>query len=545
MDMKAYLQRVSLTDTAPPSLSALRELHRHHVHSVPTESLSIHSGEKIILDIPWIYNKIVVRRRGGFCYENNGLFLWVLQQLGYKTQVLSANVRNIFIGIYGPPFDHMILTVELEGRRWLCDVGYGEGIVEPFPLEDGWEEEQDSGVYRLRVEGDEWYMERKEEEIWRSLFKFTLEEKKFEDFQEMCEYHQTSPSSVFVRKSFCSLQLPRARLTYMGRRLISTQYTKGGGSVKTTQELTEEEIPSLLNDKFGIVLNGKLIPKDENIVIPNQLQSDYSSKPDLNTYLQRVGLPEFKAPSMQPSLSGLRAVHRHHLLSIPFESLSIHSGEKIHLDICWIYEKIVLRKRGGFCFENNGLHFWVLQQLGYQPRVISARVRDEVTGVYTPPLSHMLLIVELEGRRWLCDVGFGESILEPFPLEAGWEEEQGSCVYRLRVEGDEWYMERKEEEDWRSLYKFTLEERTFEDFRDMCEYLQTEPSSFFVRKSFCTLRLPHGRLTYMGHRLISTEYTKGGGSVKTTQELNEEEIPGVLRDKFGIVLSGKLIPKND
>ncbi|XP_044159875.1 arylamine N-acetyltransferase, pineal gland isozyme NAT-10-like isoform X2 [Bufo gargarizans] len=251
------------------------------------------------------------------------------------------------------------------------------------------------------------------------------------------------------------------------------------------------------------------------------------------------------APSMQPSLSGLRALHRHHLLSIPFESLSMHSGEKIHLDICWIYEKIVLRKRGGFCFENNGLHFWVLQQLGYQPQVISAKVRDEVTGLYTPPLSHMLLIVELEGRRWLCDVGFGEGIIEPFPLEAGWEEEQDSGVYRLRVEGDEWYMERKEEEDWRSLYKFTLEERTYEDFRDMCEYLQTEPSSFFVRKSFCTLQLPHGRLTYMGHRLISTEYTKGGGSVKTTQKLNEEEIPGVLRDKFGIVLSGKLIPKDD
>ncbi|XP_056390604.1 arylamine N-acetyltransferase 2-like isoform X2 [Hyla sarda] len=270
MDIKAYLQRVNLTYCKPPSLSALRELHRHHVHSVPTESLSIHSGEKIILDFSWIYDKIVVRRRGGFCYENNGLFLWVLQQLGYHPKVLAARVKNRIIKIYGPPFDHIILTVELEGRRWLCDVGFGEGIIEPIPLEDGWEEEQDSGVYRLRVEGDEWFMERKEEEAWRSLFRFTLEERTFDDFREMCEYHQTSPSSIFFQKSFCSLQLPCARLTYIGRQLIHTEYTKGGGSVKTTQELTEEEIPGLLRDKFGFVLSGKLKPKDEDILIPKK-----------------------------------------------------------------------------------------------------------------------------------------------------------------------------------------------------------------------------------------------------------------------------------
>ncbi|XP_069840545.1 arylamine N-acetyltransferase, pineal gland isozyme NAT-10-like [Dendropsophus ebraccatus] len=269
MDMKAYLQRVNLTDTGPPSLSALQELHRRHVLAVPFESLSIHSGEKIILDISWIYDKIVVRRRGGFCYENNGLFSWVLQQLGYQPRVLAARSRDRMTGTYGLPFDHMISTVELEGRTWLCDVGYGEGIAEPVPLEAGWEGEQDSGVFRLQVEGDEWHMERKEEETWRCLYKFTLKECTFEDFREMCEYHQTSPSSFFVKKSFCTQLLPGARLTYVGHRLISTEYTKGGGCVRTTQELTNEEIPEILRDKFGIVLKGKLIPKDEAIVLPN------------------------------------------------------------------------------------------------------------------------------------------------------------------------------------------------------------------------------------------------------------------------------------
>ncbi|XP_077130197.1 uncharacterized protein LOC143785332 isoform X1 [Ranitomeya variabilis] len=545
MDLNAYFQRVNLANSGHPSLSALRELHRHHVHSVPIEGLSMHSGEKIILDVSWIYNKIVVRHRGGFCYENNGLFLWVLQQLGYQTQVLSSKGRNRIIDIFGPPFDHMIMVVNLEGRRWLCDVGFGESFVEPFPLEAGWEEEQDSGVYRLHVEEDEWYMERKEENGWRSLYKFTLEERTFEDFREMCEYHQTSPSSIFVQKSLCSLQLPRARLTYIGRQLISTEYTKGGGSVKTTRKLTDEEIPELLREKFGIVLSGKLIIKDEDIVIPKIHQSDSSSKLDLNTYLQRIGIADYAAVSQTPSLSKLRTIHRQHVLSVPFESLSIHSGEKIFLDVEWIYEKIVLRKRGGFCFENNGLFFWVLQQLGYQPRVLSSSVKNKFTGLYESPLSHMMMTVDLEGRRWLCDVGFGDGIMEPFPLEAGWEEEQDCGVYRLQVDEDEWHLQRKEEEVWKSLYKFTLQERTFEDFRELCELYQTSPSSFFVQKSFCSLRLPHGQLTYMGHRLISTEYTKGGGSVKTTQEVTEEEIPALLRDKFGIVLSTKLTPKDE
>ncbi|KAM4025831.1 arylamine N-acetyltransferase, pineal gland isozyme NAT-3-like [Anomaloglossus baeobatrachus] len=278
--------------------------------------------------------------------------------------------------------------------------------------------------------------------------------------------------------------------------------------------------------------------------IKEYLHRDSSSKLDLNAYLQRIGIADYMAISKTPSLSSLRTIHRHHVFSVPFESLSMHSGEKIIFDIGWIYEKIVLRKRGGFCFENNGLFLWVLQQLGYQPRVLSSRVRIKVTDVYEPPHSHIILTVELEGRRWLCDVGFGDGILEPIPLEAGWEGEQDNGVYRLEVE-DEWHLQKKEDEVWNTLFKFNLEERTFEDFRERCEHYQTSPNSFFVQKSFCSLHFPDGKLTYIGHRLITTEYTKGGGSVKTTKELTEEEIPALLKDKFGIVLSGKLTPKED
>ncbi|KAM8962488.1 arylamine N-acetyltransferase 2-like [Pelodytes ibericus] len=270
MDIKAYLQRVGIAATTVPSLVALSKLHSQHLLSIPFESLSIHCGEKIILDPALLYEKIVVKRRGGFCYENNGLFLWVLQVLGYNPRVLSARVKNPVTQVFGPPYDHMILTVELEGRRWLCDVGYGEGIKKPFPIEAGWEEDQDGRRLRIREEQEEWFLEVKEDEGWKILYKFTLKECHFEDFKSMCEYQQTSPNSIFYNKSFCSLQLAHGRVTYMGNRLIHTDYTAGGGQVKTTQHVTDEEIPDVLRDTFGIVLSNKLIPKDEEIVTERQ-----------------------------------------------------------------------------------------------------------------------------------------------------------------------------------------------------------------------------------------------------------------------------------
>uniref|UniRef100_A0A8C5PKG9 arylamine N-acetyltransferase n=1 Tax=Leptobrachium leishanense TaxID=445787 RepID=A0A8C5PKG9_9ANUR len=264
MDVSAYLNRIGIATTSAPSLNALRELHRRHLLSVPFENLSMHSGEKIILDLDLVYDKIVVKRRGGLCYESNGIFFWVLKVLGYRPCLLSATVWNRFTGEFGPP-SHMLLTVELEGKRWLCDVGYGEGIREPLPIESEWEEKQENGTFRLREDQGLWSLEVKEDSRWASLYKFTLEERQYEDFSWACEYHQTSPSSIFFCKSICSLQLLRGRVTYIGNRLISTELTEDGRTAKTTQVLTEEEIPALLRDRFGIVLNRKLVPKDDEV----------------------------------------------------------------------------------------------------------------------------------------------------------------------------------------------------------------------------------------------------------------------------------------
>ncbi|XP_067883053.1 arylamine N-acetyltransferase, pineal gland isozyme NAT-3-like [Heterodontus francisci] len=271
MDTATYLTRIGYQGSTQPSLENLMEIHRRHVLSVPFGSLGIHCGERITLELPALYRKIVGGRREGFCYEVNGLFSWLLGALGYEVALLSGRVQNIETQVFGPPYDHLILLVELEGRRWLCDVGFGNSFRVPLPLEDGAQAVQENGVFRLAEDQGTWLLQRSpqgsgcDRASEATLYKFTLRRRRLEDFAAMCEYQQTSPSSIFACKSFCSLHLPSGHLTYMGRRLIVTEYT-ADGERKATTELEEKEIPHVLKGRFGITLSNKLVPKDDRIV---------------------------------------------------------------------------------------------------------------------------------------------------------------------------------------------------------------------------------------------------------------------------------------
>ncbi|GAA6217427.1 arylamine N-acetyltransferase, pineal gland isozyme NAT-10-like [Lates japonicus] len=278
MDVEKYLLRIGFVASAEPSLEMLRSVHTCHLLSVPFEDLTVHSGGQVQLDLPLLYDKIVNRGRGGFCFENNGLFSWLLSKLGFRVTLLSGQVKNYITGRYGPPFDHLIVMVTLEGRRWLCDVGFGSsGFTTPLSLDTRGLQEQGHRVYRIRKDRDMHFLEWQGEENrgaggdWTEIYKFTLAPRCLEDFTEMCQYHQSSPSSIFFCKSLCTILKPDGRLTYIGHRLITTTFpTAGTGKAleTTTRELKDEEIPVILAEKFGIVLNPPLIPKDEEITPP-------------------------------------------------------------------------------------------------------------------------------------------------------------------------------------------------------------------------------------------------------------------------------------
>ena len=126
-DLGAYLDRIGYTGTPDATIETLRALHVAHLLSVPFENLDIHLGRTIVLDESHLFEKIVRQRRGGFCYELNGLFAGMLRALGFRVTMLSAGVARKSGG-FGPEFDHMTLTVDVGEEQWLADVGFGDGF---------------------------------------------------------------------------------------------------------------------------------------------------------------------------------------------------------------------------------------------------------------------------------------------------------------------------------------------------------------------------------------------------------------------------------
>jgi N-hydroxyarylamine O-acetyltransferase len=248
MDTHAYLRRIDYTGSLSPTAESLRQLQVAHLLTVPFENLSIHWGEPIVLDDNSLFEKIVVRRRGGFCYELNGLFAALLRELGFEVIMLSAEVASPE-GVFGPEFDHMALLVSLR-ECWLVDVGFGDSFREPLLLDTEDDQLQGDRAYRVIKEKDRLTVfQRDADAEWKAQYRFGLQPHTYSDYAEMCHYHQTSPQSHFTRQRICSLATPVGRLTLSDKRLITT--FKGG--VREERLLNnEKEYLEVLREFFGI-----------------------------------------------------------------------------------------------------------------------------------------------------------------------------------------------------------------------------------------------------------------------------------------------------
>ncbi len=247
MDVEAYLARIGYVGAANPTAATLRELHRAHLLAVPFENLDIGRGREIVLDTDALVRKVVERRRGGFCYELNGAFAWLLSKLGFQVTMLSGRVP-MQDGSPGPEFDHLTLRVDLE-EPWLGDVGFGDSFVEPLRLQVGLEQEQDGRVFRIVEDDGGLRVERREGSgLWKLEYQFTLVPRRLEEFAEMCVYHQTSPESPFTRKRLCTKATTKGRVTLSDMRLIITR----DGRKEERGLGSEEEWRSVLWREFGL-----------------------------------------------------------------------------------------------------------------------------------------------------------------------------------------------------------------------------------------------------------------------------------------------------
>jgi len=257
---------------------------------------------------------------------------------------------------------------------------------------------------------------------------------------------------------------------------------------------------------------------------------------DIQKYLDRINYHG----SLERTLDTLQALHEAHLLAVPFENLSIHCGREIHLDEAALFTKIVENRRGGFCYELNGLFGALLAALGYQVSLLSAGVARSAGG-FGPAFDHLALLVHLT-EDWLVDVGFGDSFLRPVQITEAFEQIQGERAYRFERSGDYWVLQYRED-TWQSSYRFTLHPYELADFVERCHFHQSSPESHFTQKQVCTLATSSGRVTLSEQRLIVTT-----GEERQERLLkNRDEYLATLAEQFGIFLSledGKNLTRN-
>jgi N-hydroxyarylamine O-acetyltransferase len=252
MNVQTYLDRLNYDGPLVPTAETLRRLQVAHLLTVPFENLSIHAREPIVLEDQALFQKIVSRRRGGFCYELNGLFAALLRALGFEVAILSAQVGNAE-GNFSPDFDHMALMVTLD-ERWLVDVGFGDSFVEPLLLDERDSQVQGDRAYRIVVDGERLVVTQRNDvdpsDEWKPQYRFKLKPYQYSDYTEMCEYHQTSPLSHFTKARICSRLTPRGRITLSEMLFITTE----DGARRERPVASQGEYADILRKDFGIVM---------------------------------------------------------------------------------------------------------------------------------------------------------------------------------------------------------------------------------------------------------------------------------------------------
>lgn len=210
--------------------------------------------------------------------------------------------------------------------------------------------------------------------------------------------------------------------------------------------------------------------------------------PFLTAYFARIG---WKQPA-SADIDTLRALHLHHNCAIPFENIDVVLPREIHLEDQCLVDKLLIARRGGYCFEQNGLFERVLRDVGFTVRSVLGRV-VLASPPQMPPRTHRLLLVELNGERWIADVGFGgQTLTAPIRLIANEEQETPHGLYRLLSEGNDWVLQYRHHEHWQSMYHFDLTTQYFSDYVMGNFWSAHWPQSHFRHHLLMCRHLPDG-----------------------------------------------------
>lgn len=252
MNRDAYFSRIGLTPGELPSdLETLKLLQTAHLLAVPFENLDIHWKRPIALDIAKFYKKIVEHRRGGFCYELNGLFNELLRDIGFETRLISARVYN-GKDDFGHEYNHAAIIVSIGKDEYLADVGFGDFTAGPlrFVIEE--KQADRNGVYVIRKHDDEYFkVAKRTGDMWKPEYVFKDTARDLAEFAEMCDFQQYSPESHFTKGKLCSVMTTDGRKTLTDKSFIVTN-----GTSRTEKQIADEaDFLSVLTNEFEIVVH--------------------------------------------------------------------------------------------------------------------------------------------------------------------------------------------------------------------------------------------------------------------------------------------------
>lgn len=258
IDLDAYLDRINYNGKRNDSLDAFREIHLAHVNAIPFENLNPLCGLPVNIDLDSIQQKLIFEQRGGYCFEHNHLLLSVLRELGFQVKTLAARVMwNVPQGVVTAR-GHMLLMVIINGSHYIADTGFG-GLTLPVPilLKKDIVQVTTHEQFRLSEDSGEYFLQANINQEWKNLYRFTLQEHYFPDYEVANYYLSTNPASHFTYNLIAARVENESRLTLRNNEFAIHQ----NGETRRCKVETTEELLSLLETRFLI-----LLPARENVI---------------------------------------------------------------------------------------------------------------------------------------------------------------------------------------------------------------------------------------------------------------------------------------
>jgi len=252
--------------------------------------------------------------------------------------------------------------------------------------------------------------------------------------------------------------------------------------------------------------------------------------PDIRQYLERI---RYSGPTT-PTMDTFRAIHAAHAVSVPFENIDVQLGRAVSTHVHVAFEKIVVRKRGGWCYEQNGLFGWALAEVGFDVARIAASVMRQQTGEVSRA-SHLCLVVNAPGLKhpFLADVGFGGSMIAPIPLI---EARHLQAPFELALEktADGYWRFSEDSGEGRFGYDFQAVKARESQLKQKCDYLQSDPASTFVLNLVAQRRFPDCHRVLRG-RVLSTVAATG---IESFELQSATELVSILKGEFLLDVPG-------